>query len=298
VEEGVSPAAEAVEGVAVAGKSSFILKLIVAIFGIFALAYFLSATFSGKITVDPVLFTLGSLRIRWYGILIAFAVFISYLIIIKRFERSTDTKHFDLIFIITLFSGLIGARVGYIVQNLPYFFSNPADIIKIYHGGLSIHGGIIAGVLALYLTTRFLKINFIKVANLFSPEVLLCFAIGRFGNFFNKEIIGQPTNGLIKMYIDPMHRPTGFEKFSYFHPVFIYESILLIILYFYLTSKYDRVEKSGLIYLLIGYPSIRIIIEFFRIDYRPILGPFDLAQIVSFGIILLTLAVTLTFKKK
>ncbi len=298
MEEGVSPAAEAVEGVAVAGKSSFILKLIVAIFGIFALAYFLSATFSGIITVDPVLFTLGSLRIRWYGILIAFAVFISYLIIIKRFERSTNTKHFDLIFIITLFSGLIGARVGYIVQNLPYFFSNPADMIKIYHGGLSIHGGIIAGVLALYLTTRFLKINFIKVANLFSPEVLLSIAIGRFGNFFNKEIIGQPTNGLIKMYIDPMHRPTGFEKFSYFHPVFIYESILLIILYFYLTSKYDRVEKSGLIYLLIGYPSIRIIIELFRIDYRPILGPFDLAQIVSFGIILLTLAVTLTFKKK
>mgnify|MGYP001142333240 CR=1 FL=1 len=99
------------------------------------------------------------------------------------------------------------------------------------------------------------------------------------------------------MFVDPSARPTGLENTSFYHPVFLYESLLLLAIYLYLIQDLDRIKKNGAIFLLIGYPLVRIIVEFFRIDYTPIFGPFDLAQLVSFGIIVITLT-TLTFRQK
>lgn len=281
-------------GAAVAGKTA---RYIVATVLLLALVIFLYFAFSGTITINPTLLRIGKLSIRWYGALIAIAVYLSYFIISKRYSKTFSDNNFDYVFLVVLVSGLIGARIGFVIQNIGYFSENLSDLLKIYEGGLSIHGGIIGGVLGLLLITKLLKLNFVKVADVMSPEVLLSIAIGRFGNFFNQEIIGRPTNGIVKMFVEPLHRPLGFENISYFHPVFLYESILLFVLYFYLTKNIKRVQKGGIVYLLLGYSAIRVVVEFFRIDYKPIFLIFDLAQLVSFGIILITL-ITLTFRKK
>lgn len=279
---------------AVAGKN---LRLAAVILGLSGIAIFLYFAFSGTIQISPVLFVIGRLSIRWYGVLIAAAVYLSYLIISKRYARYYKDNNFELIFLVILFSGLIGARIGFVIQNSSYYSSHIADIFKIYQGGLSIHGAIIAGVIALAILSRVLHKNFFALANLISPEVILSIAIGRWGNFFNQEIIGQPTDNFIKMYVSPTARPAGFEGFSFFHPVFLYESLILFALYLFLISNPERVKKYGLIYLLIGYCVARIVVEFFRIDYKPIFAVLDLAQWVSFGIIIITI-ITLTLRRK
>lgn len=276
------------------GKSIKLTTVALILTGLLVFLYF---AFSGTITVNPVLFKIGIVSVRWYGVLIASAVYLSYLIISKRYSKTFSDNSFDYIFLAVLFFGLIGARIGFVIQNIGYFSQNLSGLFKIYEGGLSIHGGIIGGVLGLLLITKILKLNFIKVANIMSPEVLMSIAIGRFGNYFNQEIIGKPTNGIIKMFVDSAHRPLGLEGNAFFHPVFLYESVILFILYFFLTSNAKRVESRGVVYLLIGYCLARISVEFFRIDYKPIFLIFDLAQLVSFGIIAITV-ITLTFRRK
>lgn len=270
------------------------LKNIFIILLIFFIVLFILFFIPGKIILSPVMIDLGILKIKWYGALIAISIYLSYLIISKRYNKIFIKDNFDYIFLIILVSGLTGARIGYAIQNLDYFATNPFDFFKIYQGGLSIHGGILGGMLGLWITTKKTKLSFISLANIISPEVLLSIAIGRFGNFFNREIIGQPTNSIIKMFVEPQYRPAGLEDISYYHPVFLYESVLLLILYFYITSNVERIKKNGLLYLLVGYSAVRIVVEFFRIDYKPIFLVFDLAQIVSLAIMLVTLLITLT----
>lgn len=276
------------------------LKNIFIILLVFFIVLFILFFIPGKIILSPVMIDLGILKIKWYGALIAISIYLSYLIISKRYNKIFIKDNFDYIFLIILVSGLTGARIGYAIQNLDYFATNPFDFFKIYQGGLSIHGGILGGMLGLWITTKKTKLSFISLANIISPEVLLSIAIGRFGNFFNREIIGQPTNSIIKMFVEPQYRPAGLEDISYYHPVFLYESVLLLILYFYITSNVERIKKNGLLYLLVGYSAVRIVVEFFRIDYKPIFLVFDLAQLVSLAIILIVLLVilTLTFRKK
>lgn len=279
---------------AVAGKTT---KVVIGTTALLALTVFLYFAFSGAFTINPVIFRIGVSSVKWYGALIASAVYLSYRIISKRYAKIFSDDNFDYIFLVVLLFGLIGARIGFVIQNVGYFSENLSGLVKIYEGGLSIHGGIIGGILGLLLITRQFKMNFVKVSNIMSPEVLLSIAIGRFGNFFNQEIIGMPTNGIIKMFVQPTNRPLGFEDISFFHPVFLYESIILFALYLYLTSNSKRVENGGAAYLLVGYCITRICVEFFRIDYKPIFLAFDLAQLVSFGIIAITIA-TLTFRQK
>lgn len=278
----------------VAGKTARYTAIATALV---ALTVFLYFALPGQLTIDPVLFRIGTVSVKWYGALIALAVYLSYLIISKRYSRTFSDNNFDYIFLVVLFFGLIGARIGFVIQNIGYFSQNLSGLFKIYEGGLSIHGGIIGGILGLLVITKILKLSFIKVANIMSPEVLMSIAIGRFGNYFNQEIIGKPTNGIIKMFVNPAHRPPGLENNAFFHPVFLYESVILFALYLFLTSNTKRVENSGVVYLLIGYCIARICVEFFRIDYKPIFLIFDLAQLVSFGIIPITI-ITLTFRRK
>lgn len=270
------------------------LKNIFIILLIFFIVLFILFFIPGKIILSPVMIDLGILKIKWYGALIAISIYLSYLIISKRYNKIFIKDNFDYIFLIILVSGLTGARIGYAIQNLDYFATNPFDFFKIYQGGLSIHGGILGGMLGLWITTKKTKLSFISLANIISPEVLLSIAIGRFGNFFNREIIGQPTNSIIKMFVEPQYRPAGLENISYYHPVFLYESALLLILYLYVTRNAEKIRKNGLLYLLVGYSAVRIVVEFFRIDYKPIFLIFDLAQIVSLAIMLVTLLITLT----
>ena len=245
------------------------------------------------------LFQSSSISVRWYGFLIALGVLSAYFISLNEVKKSKISESkFDSIFLLTLLFGIIGARLGFVVQNTSYFGHHLIDIVKIWDGGLSIHGALILGVIALLVSTRKAGISFVKIANIIAPNVLLAGAIGRWGNFFNQEIIGKPTNFILKLYIDPIHRPIGFENISNYHPVFLYESVLLIIAFIIYRILKNRIGERAWIYTLIVYSLIRIIVEFWRIDYKPFFIGLDLAQIVSSVIILVTIVAALTFRKK
>ncbi len=242
---------------------------------------------------------LGSVSLHWYGVLIASAILISYLLAEREAKRNKiDIGAFDGIFLITVIGGIIGARIGFIIQNLTYYSANLKEIFYIYDGGLSIHGALILGCVSLLLASKFYKTDFFRLANLLAPFTLLSGAIGRWGNFFNQEIIGKPTNSLIKLFVSEEGRPDGFQNINYFHPVFLYESVLLLLAFIIYLILRKKMHDRAFIYTLVSYSAIRIVVEGFRIDYKPIFMGLDLAQLVSFGIILITVVIGLTFRKK
>ena len=267
----------------------------------FFLAY-LPAAFIGQIIPNQFLFEVGNFHVRWYGFLIASGILVAYFLSDRAMVKNSIRAHTsETIPIYVILFGLIGARLGFVLQNIPYFSKNFLEMFRVWDGGLSIHGAILGGIIGIWIGASIYRENFLKIANCIAPTIFVAGAIGRFGNFFNQEIIGRPAEVWWKMYIALQNRPAGYENFSFFHPVFLYESILFLLFYgayLFLAKKYGN--KFGFAYTLIFYSLIRIIVEFWRIDYRPFFGPFDLAQLVSFGIILvgLTIAVVTLTKRE
>jgi len=269
-------------------------------FALYLLFGLLPAVFSGNTQLNPVFVTVGGLQIKWYGLLIACGILLAYLMSSKELKKdgfSESTS--DSLILITVLSGVIGARLGFVLQSTQYYFSTAhyMEIFKIWDGGLSIHGALIVGALAIYIFCKSSKLNILTAANDIAPSVFLAGAIGRWGNFFNYEIIGKPTNIIWKMFVPAADRPIGFEAYSYFHPVFLYESLLLALaLIIYLVFK-KSLKQYAFAYTLVFYSLARIIVEFWRIDYKPIFSFLDFAQLISLFIIVLGVGIYFYQKK-
>jgi phosphatidylglycerol:prolipoprotein diacylglycerol transferase len=155
--------------------------------------------------MNPVAFTIpeflgvGPLMIRWYGIAMAMSMLLGAWIaatFLRRHGRNGDLVWDGLLWIII--AGVVGARLVYVVTNLGLFFGperNPWEIFALWHGGLSFHGGIIAGLLAAYLYFMNKDVAFIEVMDAFAPGVSLGVMLVRFGNFMNGDILGYKWNG-------------------------------------------------------------------------------------------------------
>jgi phosphatidylglycerol:prolipoprotein diacylglycerol transferase len=268
-----------------------LIALIVAGGGYFLFIY-MPQVFSGELFPNPYVIDLSFIKIRWYGLLIATAILVSYFWSLETARKSgLDTNKFESLIFYLVLGGLVGARIGFVIQNISYYMANPQMIYTVWSGGLSIHGALIAGVLTGFVATKKLKINFGAYLNIASPFVLLSGAIGRLGNFFNQEIIGKPTDYFAKMYVWTQNRPDGYETVDFYHPVFLYESLLLVglfcLYFFYIRKKLS--DRFGIAYTLVTYSVARIIVEPFRIDYKPIFIKLDLAQLVSVAILILGL---------
>jgi phosphatidylglycerol:prolipoprotein diacylglycerol transferase len=249
--------------------------------------------------ISPYIFQSSLVSVRWYGFLIALAVLLSYYLALREIKKEKISENkFDSIFLITVICGIIGGRIAFVIQDLHYFSKHLLEIPAIWDGGLSIHGAIILGSLGLIISCKSYKINFLKLANIISPYLLMSGAIGRWGNFFNHEIIGKPTEHFPKMFVPEFYRPLNNINNAYYHPVFLYESVGLMLMFaIYLLLK-KRLNNYAITYTLIAYSAVRIIVEYWRIDYKPIFYHLDLAQIVSFAIIIVTGVLTLTFRRK
>lgn len=269
-------------------KKSLIFGLFCAI--VAGMFLWLKPVFAGESLVHPVAFSVGSLQIRWYGLLIGFSIALGFYLTAKRAKKSFEEEIFDITIWWAIIGGVFGARLFYILQNVNYFRVFSGDIFKISEGGLSIHGALFGGFLAAYLALgRDLK-KFLQLADAATPALLLGMIIGRFGNFFNYEIFGYPTSVAWKMFVPAGMRPVGLRGFDFFHPTFLYEAILNAILLIFLLSK-EKTYKTGELTLkfFAGISITRFIVEFFRIG-DPLFWGLTLAQVVSLIIFILAIA--------
>jgi phosphatidylglycerol:prolipoprotein diacylglycerol transferase len=237
----------------------------------------------------PIVVQIGPIAIRWYGLLIASAVLLGVRIsqyLAKR--RNINPDIISDLSIWLVIGAIPAARLYYVLFQWSEYAKHPERIIAIWQGGIAIHGAIIGGIIAALIFARVKKISFWQLADLVAPSLILGQAIGRWGNFFNSEAFGDPTDLPWKLYIPPNHRPPGLENFEYFHPTFLYESlwnlmvfILLLTLFLRTTSGKQRL-KEGTLFLVywVTYSIGRFWVEGLRTDSL-MLGPLRIAQVVS-----------------
>ncbi len=240
--------------------------------------------FAGERPINPFIFELGPLRVRWYGFLIAFSFVPGfYLAAAEARRKGIDPEVLYDFALLAGASGFAGARIAYVLQNLPEYLANPGRIVAVWEGGLSMHGVIIGGLLATTYFARKIRVPFLTFADVVFPALPLGQALGRWGNFFNQELFGYPTDVPWKMYVAPAHRPPQWASEAFFHPTFLYESLwnlgVLALLLWYRRRPGAR-EGDVLFLYLAAYSIGRFWVEFFRIGTPVALG-LTLAQVVS-----------------
>jgi len=245
-----------------------------------------------------VAFHIGSITVYWYGIIIALAflagLFITLAMAKSDSEKETnnnaltkgkDREHIIDLSTILLIGGIIFARLYYVIFNWGYYSHHLSESFMTWRGGLSIHGAIIGSVLIIYLYTKRHNLSLLKYTDLFAYGMIFAQAIGRWGNFFNSEAFGSPTNLPWKLYIPAAHRPLEYMNFEYFHPTFLYESLWNIIVFIILITvvRKNFKEKYGSItcFYLILYSLGRFLIEAIRIDNIYVVFGLPLAQFIS-----------------
>lgn len=179
-------------------------------------------------TLNPVLFSIGPLQVRWYGLLYALGFIISYLIFHhlakrKRLGMSDDDMGDFLLYM--LIGVVAGARLFYMLfYNLPFYLANPLEIAAVWHGGLSFHGGFLGGVIAIWLFSRKKNVHFYDISDIVLIPVALALALGRIGNFINGELYGRIAS--VPWCIDYSQNTHLVEKVEGCrHPSQIYESL-------------------------------------------------------------------------
>ncbi len=243
----------------------------------------------------PILFELGPLSIRWYGFLIASAVLIG--VTLAQFLAKKRGLNPELVGDFAIW-GLLGAipmaRLYYVLFQWQTYADRPGQIIAIWRGGIAIHGAIIGGVIAGLIFARRQRISFWRLFDVITPSIILGQAIGRWGNFFNSEAFGRPTDLPWKLYIPPGMRPEQYLQESYFHPTFLYESlwnllVFALLMWLFVQGQRGRFAlKPGTLFLMYGiaYSLGRFFIEGLRMDSL-MFGPIRVAQLVSLaGIVL------------
>lgn len=244
---------------------------------------------------NSIAFYLFNFPVRFYGITMGFAIIVgfifSYYFLKKKYSQSEADKFVDYSPFLILFS-ILGARLFYVVGLYRYYLYNPFEIIMINHGGISIWGAIIFGILSLIVLSKIFKFNLINHMSVIALILPICQAIGRWGNYFNQEAFGRPSNTFIKLYVTSSSRPQEFSNIEYFHPTFLYESILNIIAFLILFTFFRNSKGTVIVSIyLILYSIIRIIIENIRID--SIYNIFNIPIAIIISMIMLTFGVCL-----
>lgn len=238
----------------------------------------------------PVAFSIGNFDVRWYGLLIGIAFLLGIAVAAKRAPEHGIKSDVILDFAIWMMpAAVIGARLYYVIFSWDMYKDDPASILDIRSGGLAIHGGIIAGIIVAVIFCKVHKIKLLELMDLIFPEVALGQAIGRWGNFFNSEAHGGPTDLPWAIMVDG--EPV--------HPTFLYESIWCLALFFLLIFLDRKRKFRGQIACLYGmlYSLERFFVEGLRTDSLMI-GPLRQAQVISITIFAVSLAAYIYLRKK
>lgn len=253
---------------------------------------------------NPILISIGPFNIFYYGFFIVCGILLGSLLVFKLADKYQLDKNLviDSAFVVVL-SAIAGGRIYHVFLEIAYYLENPLNIFMLWRGGLAIHGAIIGGLLAIFFFARKHKLNYILLAALYTPALALGQAIGRWGNYFNQELFGKPTDLAWGIPIEVSRRVAGYYKHAYFHPTFLYESLgnLLILLVLLLVHrqfiKKDLKAYSLIIAVYLGlYSILRFSLEFLRIDVTPEFLGLRLPQIAS--LILIAISLYLIYRNK
>jgi len=246
-----------------------------------------------QVNIDPVIFEVGPIRVGWYGVMYVLGFLASYLLVRYQMKK----KDFDLsrpevenLYFYLILGLMIGARLGYVLfYDLKTYLADPFEIIAIWHGGMSFHGGLIGvlfvGILFSWKNAK----SFWKIADLVIVTAPIGLGLGRIGNFINGELYGRVTRvpwGMIFPKGGTLPR----------HPSQLYESaleggVLFLILWL---MKDKKLPTGGLLAVfLFVYGVFRFFVEFFRepdAQLGFILGPFTMGQLLCFFMIIAGIA--------
>ena len=254
-------------------------------------------------------FSVFGKEIRLYAIAIAIAVVLAILLADKEAQKTKQNPDMYMdSFLITVIPAILGARLYYVIFNWNEYKDNLISICYIWEGGLAIYGGVLAGIISLFLFSKVKKQNFGLVLDTWVPGLALGQAIGRWGNFFNRECFGTDADSLFAMRIPVEHIHTTFSSkvtvhtdstLSYVqvHPTFLYESAACLLIFLILLAFRRKKKVHAEVFLLYAflYGTARFIIEGMRAD-QLILGTIGgvavpVSQVVA--ILFITLAVVL-----
>lgn len=215
-------------------------------------------------------FNIGPLRVTFYGILVMTGVVVAWLVTRNRFvARGGDAAVAERIVIRVVIWGFIGARIAYVSTHLSRFEGEWWKVIAIWEGGIAMFGGLTAGAIAMVYYVRKWKASLPDFLDSVAPAVPLAQAIGRWGNYFNQELFGTPTDLPWGLEIDPQNRPPQYAEFETFHPTFLYESLLnvaLALLIIWIGKRYPSMRGRLVGVYFIGYGAIRFVMELIRTD--------------------------------
>ncbi len=244
--------------------------------------------------LNPVAFSIGTLEVRWYGIIIGIGIALALWLVVRESERrGLDKELFPDLMLWAIPIAIISARIYYVLFKWDYYAHNPGEIIKIWEGGIAIHGALIGSVITAIIFARKRDVSFWKIADIAAPSIILGQAIGRWGNFMNQEAHGEEVT---RAFLENLHLPDFiinqmYINGAYYHPTFLYESLWNIAGFVILILLRKVNLRRGELFLsyVIWYSIGRFFIEGMRTDSLMLTENLRIAQTISIGLIVVAI---------
>ncbi|USK31333.1 prolipoprotein diacylglyceryl transferase (plasmid) [Bacillus sp. CMF21] len=252
--------------------------------------------------IDRIAFEIGPITVYWYGIIIAFGVFLGLYLATKEAKRLGFNKDIIIDLIMwTIPIALSSARVYYVIFKWEYYSNNLGKIIAIWEGGIAIHGALIGATITAIVFAKKRGVSFWKLADIVAPSIILGQAIGRWGNFMNQEAHGGPVTRefLENLQLPDMITNQMFINGQYYHPTFLYESIWNIAGFIVLIMLRRINLRQGELFLsyMIWYSIGRFFIEGMRTDSLMLTETLRMAQFISIVLVICSLLI-LVYRRK
>lgn len=250
--------------------------------------------------MNPIAFSIFGLEVRWYGIIMASAIMIGTFIAMNSSKKEglkDDTILDILIWAVPI--SILCARLYYVLFSWSDYKNNLIDVFAFRQGGMAIHGALIGAFLSGYIIIRIKKLNFLQIADIVAPAIVLGQAIGRWGNFLNQEAHGGPVSEKFISFFPAFIKNQMFIDGQYYHPTFLYESLWCLVVFAILIvyKKYKSSNGELLALYMIMYSAERFIVEGLRTDSLMI-GTFRIAQLISLFIALSGIVLFVHLRKK
>ena len=252
---------------------------------------------------SPVIFEAGPFALRWYGLCIALGIIVATWLTGRELARKgyDSTLALDsLFFVIPL--GFIGARFYHVITDYGLYADDPIpDVFAVWNGGLGIYGAVAGGFLGLLIFGWYRGVSPLVLADAAAPGVILAQAIGRWGNYFNQELFGRPSDLPWAIRIAPENRPAQFADAEAFHPTFLYESIwnvLVCLILLWIARRFaNRLRDGDLVLIYVSLYSVgRFFVETLRVDPAFLIGDSFRGNLLVSSVLALSCAMVLLLR--